>query len=735
MSPLARSARPLRAGLALVCLVAVVLVAPRPLAAQDSLKDSTSLKFVPADAAIYMSSLRNREKYDAVVNSKAFAKLKSMPVVQMALAQLDKQMNDPEGDLFLFKLMMEAPENKQLISVLTEMASEEIFVYGGTGYADSFGVFMELNNANQASSFAAMFGARPDPQEQMENVLAVLNKHVDKLQIPDTVIGFKIKDAKAAQTQLERLEVLIKAAIAREPMIAKSFSRKKIGDKEYLTLALNGGMIPWDEAPFDLDKYAKLIAKLKTMTFTISLGVHDNYILLSLGDNDEHLASLGQGKLLFDNDELAPLRKSTEKRISSISYASEAFIAAANSNAGTIDNLAKSLTEALPQAGLDADLEKSLTEDIKTLAADIKSFIPKPGAAMGYHFLTDRGIEGYSYNWTQNLFLDGSKPLDILNHVGGDPILFVANREKPGVSLASYDMLTKWAKKAHFYFEAIAVEQFGEEERKEYTQFRDKVLPILADADKVTRNKFLPSLKDGQSAFVFDAKLSSKEPYFKGMPAPTTALPMPDIGIVVGVSDVPLLKEAVNDYAKIVEKLVAAAREVRPNDVPEFTFPPPKSREFSTDSGKFEVYYYILPEELGVHDVIAPNAGLSSKYAALSLAPLDTKRLLEDHPPSTGGPLSKLDRPLAGAAYFNFEGLLTAAEPWVNYGGQQFLSQMADTFGGDVPPEMMAQYRMVMDQVKTGLEVARCWKDCVSVTYLEDGAIVSHSEWHFQDLK
>ena len=49
----------------------------------------SSLRLVPADAAIYSSMSRTREIYDSVVKSKAFAKLKAMPVVQTGLAQIN----------------------------------------------------------------------------------------------------------------------------------------------------------------------------------------------------------------------------------------------------------------------------------------------------------------------------------------------------------------------------------------------------------------------------------------------------------------------------------------------------------------------------------------------------------------------------------------------------------------------------------------------------------------------
>ena len=49
---------------------------------------------------------------------------------------------------------------------------------------------------------------------------------------------------------------------------------------------------------------------------------------------------------------------------------------------------------------------------------------------MGLSFLADRGVEGYRYAWGGHDRLDGSKPLGLLEHVGGNPILGVVVRHE-----------------------------------------------------------------------------------------------------------------------------------------------------------------------------------------------------------------------------------------------------------------------------------------------------------------
>jgi hypothetical protein len=563
---------------ALVCLAAAVWFAPRAAVAQDALKDATSLKFAPADVSFYSTSLRNRQVYDVLVNSNAFAKLKAMPALQMGLAMLDMQLNDPSGDLYQFGLLMDLPENQQFIALLIEMISDEIFVYGGQGFAETYKLSAELSAVGQTQS--------------QQEILEALNKHLPALRVPDLLIGFKVQNVEAARTQLARLEVLVKLALADQPALAEAFSRKAVGGTEFLTMRLTGAMIPWDEIPTDQIEDAAALAAIKenlaTKTVTVSLGMYEQYVLLSLGDTDEHLATIGQGALLIDHEKLAPVRAAADRPLVSIDYASEEFLKAANPTASSIQSLISGMSQGLAEAGLGGELEESLEKDIAELSVDLQRFVPVPGAMLAYTFLADRGFESFSYDWSEKKYLDGARPLDILNHVGGDPILMVASRNKP--SLEGYDLLVKWLKKAQGYFEATAVAGFDDADRANYEQFREKFLSLMAEADNVTRTKLFPAMQDGQSALVIDAKFSTDQPLHAAMPPAGEALPVPDIAIVVGVSNAALLKEASNDYVAIAEQVLAAMREIEPDQAPPFAFPEAVERRLDVGGRESTMY-------------------------------------------------------------------------------------------------------------------------------------------------
>ena len=67
--------------------------------AGDLGKLDTSLKWIPADAASYTVWLRNREQLDAVLKSNAWAKLKALPALQMAVQMAQAELQKPENPL------------------------------------------------------------------------------------------------------------------------------------------------------------------------------------------------------------------------------------------------------------------------------------------------------------------------------------------------------------------------------------------------------------------------------------------------------------------------------------------------------------------------------------------------------------------------------------------------------------------------------------------------------------
>jgi hypothetical protein len=484
-------------------------------------------------------------------------------------------------------------------------------------------------------------------------------------------------------------------------------------------------MIPWDPqvvekvrslaaTPEDGDK---LIEHLKKTTLVISLGLRDDFLLLAIGPSTDVLARMGSGTPLRSLPELAAVTKFADKRICSVGYLSKALNQHFGQTKGGIDNLLRLGKSCLPSLPVPDKLREEIAKDADQMAADLKSMITELGAMSSVGFLTESGVEGYDYDWSEHPEMDSSKPLDLLKHVGGTPIAVLVGRSK--VSPAAYDLLVKWIGIGNRYLQEYGVPQMKPKEREEFEKIFAKVQPLLGRLDKATRNLLLPALGDGQCGLVLDAKFTSRQ-FIKTLPRTEQALTMFEPAIVVGVSDAAQLKQAFEEYYAVADDFVEVLKGIEKSQVPkDFTIPRPKV--FPIRQGT--VYGYPLPAALGVDTRVLPNAGLSEKVLVLSLSGKHSLRLMNETEAKIAGLALPTDRPLASAGGLDFAAFVDALTPWVELALDKGTAQL------DPPTAASAR-----EHAKAVLEVLKVYRGTISETYVEEKVTVTHSRTELHDL-
>jgi hypothetical protein len=692
------------------------LLAASVVSAADPLRDNTSLKFVPADASFYYSRLRMREQYEAFVKSSAWTKLMDLPAIKSLreLAETTPFAELPDTGAEGVQDWFALPENRELLELLQELISDEAFIYGDVSWAETYELLQKITRAMNESG--------QDPAQAAEKMLPLL----DNWKIPDLVVGFKIKDAKRAEAQLARLEKVLLEQLEAVPEVKARFVRDKIGETEFLTLKLDGSLIPWDQLQADAEpenkaQAEKFAEKLKKKTFVMHLGIRDGYFLFSIGDSDEHIRKLGQSPLLVERPELAPLRKHADKSFYTLSFVSERFLKSASDVDGTIQSYITMAEKLLPESGLDEEVQKELLSDARALGSDLKKWIPKPGNYLGYGFFTARGSEGYSHDWSEQLSLDGGQKLSILDHVGGKPLAFAAGRAKYAPEV--YETRVKWFGRALYWAEKLGTPNFEPEQVAIYDKLRSDLLPLVVRLDAAIKNMWIPAFKDGQSAFVIDAKTTIAK-LAEGLPPPSKPLPMLEFGLVSGVSDAALLKQASAEFFDLGQRGMNLLNKHFPDAVEKTELTPPQTREFPEGT----IYFYSLPMEAGVDPQFAPNAGLSANTLALSLVPKFSLRLLKKTPLEIKeGPLALADKPLASASYIDLSGMVDVLGAWIDYGFETAGATGLEEAAG-VDPETVKTSKEVTHGF---LEFLKGLKNISSVPYFENGALVTHSEWNY----
>ncbi|OAI42197.1 hypothetical protein AYO40_06660 [Planctomycetaceae bacterium SCGC AG-212-D15] len=451
-------------GLFLGAVVAMSLVAV-PSRGADPASLDTSLKFVPAEAAFYSATLRNREQFDAIAKSKAWARLMELPFIQTAWKEASAELNKKGGALEQLEAFRKDPENQQLLDLGMDMLSTEFFFYGDESVNQVLDLYSRVQGASRFGTILAMAKGENKGMEvnelQLHMTMKSLQDNIDLIKVPDLVFGFRLKDTERAEAQIKRLETLIKGPINQQPMLKGRLKRVPLGGKDFLTFTLDGAMIPWEEIWTKVEKeegeFDKLKKKLKSMTLSISMGVRGQYMLVSIGASTKHLTKLGKPTSLATRPEFQPLAKHTDKRIIDIGYVSKdlrtkfAFTKKDFDEYATLGREALKNAEQIPEA-----LKKRLEKDLDDLIKDVRPSIADVGPLMSFTFMTSTGQESFAYDWSEHLSSDGSKPLSIVQHLGGGPLLAVANRGK--YSPETYATFVKWAKNFYSYVDDFVLQ-------------------------------------------------------------------------------------------------------------------------------------------------------------------------------------------------------------------------------------------------------------------------------------
>lgn len=693
-----------------------VLLAPATVRAADPPKE-TALAKAPADAEYYRSMLRMGETIDIIGKSQMWKQIWDEP----ALKEFRKKAFESlQGEDFApVRKFFADPANSELPALAIDALSNEVFLYTGAGTGDVISLFQELAGGMRfGSAFQKLLDqGNADPtRARVRILLQSLSEKPERIRIPDLVIGFKVSDSTKVATQLKRIDPLLADALKETPLKDRT-KRVKLGDDEFLVLTLDGSMIPWDKADLGQfedkkDEFAPLMKHLKAMKVTVSLGVRQGYLLLCIGSSTDSVLKFGgAGPKLASRPEFKPLAQAAGKPLTSISYASAKLRQAVATSPEDITEFADGIKGLIGQAGIPADLAKSLNKDLDDLAKSIGKTFVKPEATVSFSVRTKRGWETFDYDYTPTGGAS-EKPLTLLNHVGGTPILAAVWRSQTTVE--DYRAFVKWVTVLGDHGEKIARAKFPDAEPVLHIVRKD-FFPLFKELSDITEKYWLPALADGQEGFVIDAKWTSKR-WHQLLPEADRELPLPEFGVILGVSDADKLGQALEGYRVTINKLIAKVREIPGTTIPEFEIPKPKLEP----KGGSSFAFYPIPEEWGIDKQFQPTGGVSGSVAALALSRSHVERLLSPLPlQSELAPLANLKRPMDSAFVFNFAELISAAGPWVGY-----------AIDSAQPMDKKEAERIAV-KVMSMLKVFQSYG---SVTYRENGVTVTHSEVVFRDL-
>ncbi|QJW99883.1 hypothetical protein [Frigoriglobus tundricola] len=705
-------------------LVLAVVLLPFAVTGQVRAADpapATALDKLPVTVETYQSVLRLGETIELLGRSRAWQQLWNDPAVKevrkKAAEEFAKDGNEGAAALRAF---LAEPANAELPALALDAVSNEVFVSTGAGTGDLLSLSQELlGGARYGPAFQKLLGGDVDDPNlaRIRIVLKSLSEKPERLRIPDLLIGFKVSDAAKVKAQLKRLDPIVTAALADTPLKGRS-KRAKVDEDEFLVLELDGSLVPWEMVPIAMfeekeGEFAPLLKHLKSLKLTVAIGVRQGYLLVAIGPSTEQLAKFGgPGPKLAGRPEFKPLTESAGKPLTAVGYTSAALRQAAGATAEDVLGFGEVIKAGLEQADLPDDLRKAIEKDAEALLKAVAKDIAKAGAATSFSFRTARGWETYAHDYTPPAAGE-PRPLTLLNHLGGDPLMAAVWRS--GTTVDDYRAAVKWTKIIAGHVEQVALVKAPDAEPIIKT-VRQEIYPVLKELSDVTERLWLPALADGQEGVVLDAKWTSKQ-WHAAMPPADRPLPLLELGVVVGVSDRAKLEKALEGYRVGVNKLLNKAREVAPpGTIPEFEIPRPK---VETKGGR-TFAHYPLPAGLGVDEQFQPTGGLSDKVAVLTLSRGHADRLLTETPFTAGLTPFTARKAADSAFYLNWAGLIDATGPWVDFGARMAAAE------GDAKKNEVTAMKV--------LGVLKIFRKYGSVTYRQNGATVTHSEAVFQDV-
>lgn len=703
----------------------------------------SGVAIVPADAAFLSSTLRLRDQYDRLVKSNAFQAIKELPAVSRALASLDEQKTMPGSPLSMVFTFLELPENEQAVELVTDMISEDTFVYGEPSCISFVKLLKKLQQVQQMAGIAtpvldAEAADNEDlsaEQRQVRMLIKTLADNLDLLVVPDIVWGFKTAKLDAGRSQLKRLEVLVKLFVQANPDLADSLARRKVAGGDVVTFTLQGDQLPWSEIERQLAENAadaegldKVLDRLRDLEFVIALGVIGDRVILSIGDSIDHLEKLALPdsgrKGLISMPGFAPLLDHKEKRITAVSHISQPLAVVLAPSRDDAESLLRVAKEAIEANRLPREAAEETKAWLERTAQAYEKRLPEPGPWTAFSFMTDQGFEGYAWDWSQNQPFDGSKRLDLLEHAGGAPLGVVVSRVRSDATL--FTDAVNLVQDAWKLITKYGIPAMGEgDDREKLEAFREHIAPLGLTLVDILRQKILPSLADGQVGLVLDAKARTKR-LQKDLPSSAEPLPLIEPAIVLPLGNAKLFREGLSDLFALGDDLVDAMREMDPDSVPE-GYRVPEPEKAKVEGGT--VWSFALPGS-GIDEQVRPSIGVGEEAAVFSLVTTQAGRLLAQAPLETGAQLSKFEEPLAGAAALDFAALVDAVKPWILYATRFGCVQQKE---GEVDPDLELsaddendQAKDALQHVNVVLEVLKSLRVAVAETTITDEAVVMH---------
>jgi hypothetical protein len=638
--------------------------------AQDFGKD-TSLRLIPVDADLYVGSYRQSEQWNQFLSEPFVKKLLDLPVVQENLEEFQQQWKNREGASANIRMVWDNPNFKEALQFLQQIAKDEWFFFADKSMSSMLRATAAMNEEFQAIVSRQAAGDDLDASEVFDKLI----DGVESFVIPTTVIGARCEDEDLAITKVDQLEAAIQLGASMAPDASKLVRLlKRVEDSRgsRLTIELSGKLIPWELVPitdgFDEEARDNLKDVLNRKSIAITIGTLDKYFLVGFSERSKDILNLGKSASLLEHPDMAPVQEGLKKPIFSINYVSDSF-ALANFDSQLKNFFSKNFSNLLLQVEGQTELSDELQDLLGGIRADlhwmddaIGQYVPTQKGSASYKYFTPEGWEQMTYNRTKDVLQDGSKPLSLLQHVGGDPLMMLVSRlqNKPEYFQLMRQIVQRFKKHLDT---AMTTDLENSDELKKAKPVLDMAWPLLVRLADAWESKFLPAF-GGEHGIVMHATHLAAKQWWNEMPSSDVPLPLPEIALISEVNDVAKIKDGFKEVISVCDEVVDLARKADPDFVPSnYRIPQPSKSE----SAAGEKIGYPIPDDCPAPKTMMPHGLFAGRNLYLAYSEKQSELVAQSSELKIGRGVIDSSLPLASASYLNIGQILAAGKPWLRY--------------------------------------------------------------------
>lgn len=685
---------------------------------------TTALAIAPQDSAFFMTSLGMKRSWEQFMQGRFVSSLRQVAYVRALEQEIADQWANPQGQMQQVKATLQNPSVRDLLRLGADMLSQEFFVYGDGDWCETIEGLIQFQTE-------MMTTLQEDPEAIATFFNELTREDIDAIRIPTTVMGFRLSEDGNARSQLDQLEGLLRIGGGQveelKPFLEK-LKRRDLKDGQTLTISLDTSLIPLEQVGEDeRETVAKVVELFEGRNLSLTVGVKANMLLLAFGEGTDLLEGLGApaGERLLDHKSMETLKQAELKELRSVMYASESWRQSQwKANFGNyFKNLSMQLGVALESAADEIPDVEQWQEDIEEgaqwLDDKLLEMAPLYGDMLAWSRSIPGGMEGFTYDWSKNVFLENSNPLRILQHTGAKPLMILGMKqaEIPALMEICDYVLEHTPEHARRFIQSA---EQDEEERALALKVFDRAWPLVEQAAEILRDQIGPALSKRETVFSMAAGWTTRD-LGNSLPAADEPLSLPELAIACRLTDREQFIEGCVELYEVFDRAVELIRELEPDSVPaNYTIP----RPIEETIGEATSYSYAeLSEAVGLEG-FNPQVIVSDKAIVIGYSDRQVRDMIDAKPLTTRPAWLTDETPVAAVTYVDYAGIFAAARSWIQYG-------MALN---DVPmddPVFPAQ-----GPVPTGNDLLKIW-DCLSSagiaaatsTVDKDGPNISRWVW------